>query len=338
MNLVPATYKVVYNNKDITKDISDHLISLVYTDKVSGEADEFEMEIEDKDDLWKNDWYPDKNATLYAEIYDNASVLICGNFQIDEPQFSFNKDSGDVASIKAVSAYYSTALRTKKHSAHENKTLGEIARTIAAKHGLTVQGNIPAITIGRVTQHGQNDLAFLESLANTYGYIFSVKGKTMVFTDITSLEKGASVLTLKKTDLESCDVTDKTAQTFKNANVKYHNPQTKEDVEYSSGDDENVSSADTLAIRTKAENKQQAERIATTNLYRKNSFQKEGEITVKGNTRLVSGVNFQLVGCGKLSALYHVIESVHTISRSDGYTTQLKIKQVGDVPASLYKL
>lgn len=338
MNLTSATYKVLYNNKDITADISDHLISLSYTDKVSGEADELELSLEDSNQLWQNDWYPEKNATLYAEIQDNGGILKCGNFQIDEPEFSFSKPDGDVATIKAISAYYSTSLRTKRHSAHENKTLGEIARTIAAKHGLSVQGTIPNIVIGRVTQNHKNDLAFLESLANTYGYIFSVKGKIMVFTDITTLENSGSVLTLKKTDLISCSITDKSAQTFKNANVKYHNPASKEDVEYDSADDEDVSSDDTLAIRTKAENKQQAERIATTNLYRKNSFQKEGNISVKGNVLLVSGVNFQLIGCGKLSALYHVTESVHALDRSGGYTTQLQIKQVGDVSPSLYKL
>jgi phage protein D len=338
LNLPTTTYKILYNNKDITSDISDHLKSLTYTDKVSGEADELELELEDKDNLWVNDWYPDKNATLYAEIISNGNVLKCGNFQIDEPAFSFSKSDGDSAVIKGVSAYYSQALRTKRHSAHENKTLGEIARTVAARHSLTVQGVIPDITIGRVTQNHKNDLAFLESLANTYGYIFSVKGNIMVFTDITTLEKGTSVLTLKKTDVTDCGISDKSWQVYKNANVKYHNSATKEDVEYDSDDDEDVSSEDTLAIRTKAENKQQAERIAATNLYRNNSFQKEGEVTVKGNTLLVSGVNFQLIGCGKISALYHVLESTHTLSRSDDYVTSLKIKQVGEVSAGLYKL
>lgn len=337
MNLVPPKYKILYNNRDITADISDHLISLSYTDKVSGEADEFEMTVEDKDDLWKNEWYPDKNANVTCEIEDNGAVLKCGNFQIDEPQFSFGAD-GDITTIKGVSAYYSTALRTKKHSAHENKTLGEIARTIAAKHGLTVQGTIPEITIGRVTQHNKNDLAFLEGLANTYGYIFSVKGKIMVFTDITTLEKASSILTLKKPDIISCSITDKSAQTFKKASVKYHNPATREDISYETSEDPDASTDDTLSIRTKAENKQQAERIAKTNLYRKNSFQKEGSINLKGNTLLVSGINFQLIGCGKLSALYHVIESNHALDRNAGYTTSLQIKQVGSVPTSLYKL
>lgn len=338
MNLSAATYKVLYNNKDITSDISDHLVSLSYTDKVSGEADEFEMSIEDSNQLWQNDWYPEKNATLYVEIESGGAVLKCGSFQVDQPEFSFSKEGGDVATIKAVSAYYSTALRTKKHSAHENKTLGEIARTIAAKHGLTVQGDIPAITIGRVTQHGKNDLAFLESLANTYGYIFSVKGKTMVFTDITNLEKTSSVFTLEKTDIVSGSITDKSADTFKNANVKYHNSSTKENVEYDTGNDANVTSEDSLAIRAKAENKQQAERIAKTNLYRKNSFQKEGSIATKGNVLLVSGVNFRLIGCGKLSALYHITGSTHSLVRTGSYITSMEIKQVGTVPASLYKL
>lgn len=336
MNLTAATYKILYNNKNITADISQHLVSLSYTDKVTGEADEFEMQLEDADALWQNDWMPEKGATINAEIEDDGITLSCGDFAIDEPAFSFNRSGGDVIAIKCIAAAFTQTLRTKRHTAHENKTLREIAKTVADRHGFTLTGDIPNIPVGRISQSNEHDLEFLMRLANTYGLIFSIRGKQMVFTDITNLEKTGSVLTLKKSDCESISITDKSAQTFKNSTVKYHNPDDKNMVDYETADDANES-ADTLSIYTKAENKQQAERIATTNLYRANSFQKEGNITVSGNPLLVSGVNFSLIGCGKLSGIYHILESNHSITRGESYVTSISIKQVGAVDSSFYK-
>jgi len=338
MNLTPPTYKILYNNKNITADISEHLVSLSYTDKVEGEADEFQMSLEDADGLWQNEWYPDKGATLYAEIETAGIVLKCGLFGLDEPGFSISRSAGDTVSIKGVSAFFTKALRTKKHTAHENKTLLEIARSVADKHGFTIQGSVPDIPVARVTQKHKTDLEFLQKLANSFGFIFSVRGSVMVFTDVTELEKGLSVYTIKKADLIGLDITDKSSGTYKKANLQFHNPDENTTVDYSTADDEEINTDDTLVIKEKAENKQQAERIAKTKLYKANSFQKEGSFSVPGNPLLVSGVNFQLIHCGKLSGLYHVLKSEHSITRSDGYITSCDIKQVGTVPESLYKV
>jgi len=368
LNLSPATYKILYNNKNITADISAHLLSLSYSDKVEGEADEFQLNLEDADGLWKNEWYPEKGATLVAEIEQAGVTLQCGTFSIDEPSFNISRSSGDTISIKGISAAFTKAVRTKKFTAHENKTLLEIARSVAEKHGFTIQGNIPDIPIARVTQNHKGDMQFLQSLANTYGLIFSVKGTVMVFTDITTLEKGQSILTINKEALISGDIKDKSSQTYNAANVQFHNPDDKQLVQYETTYTEvtkvvqkpqppqylilagkpasplgdwslpvKTPSFDTITIRTKAENKQQAQRIGQTKLYKANSFQKEGSINVPGNPLLVSGVNFQLVHIGKLSGVYHVLKSEHTYSRSDGYITSAEIKQVGTVAESLYK-
>lgn len=334
MELVPVTYQILYNNKDITRDITDHLLSLSYTDKVSGEADNLELVLEDADGLWQNDWYPEKLAKISAQIFADERVLNCGDFCIDEPEFSWGQ-SGDTVAIRAVSSFFTKTIRTKRTSAHENKTLAEIASTVAARHGFKIVGTIRPISIGRITQHTKNDLAFLQSLATTYGYAFSVKGNIMVFTDLTALESGVSVITIDKADCEG-SITDKSSEVYKNANVKHHNPADKELVEYNSADAEGVDNSDSLEIRQKAENREQAERIATAQLHQKNTIQQSGTLTVKGNPLLVSGVNFELTGSGRLSGIYHIITSTHTITRDDGYKTQIEVKRIGMVSLSKF--
>jgi uncharacterized protein len=337
MNLQPATYKILYNNQNITKDIGFHLKGFSYTDKVGNEADEIQLTLEDADGLWQNDWYPEKLAKLAAQlIQDDGRVLECGEFTIDEPEFSFSK-SGDEVTIKGVAAFFTKQIRTKRSTAHESKTLSEIAHTVAARHSLQVIGTIPSITIGRVTQKQQSDLGFLQSLAVQYGLVFSIRSGKMVFTDVFELEKSGSVITLDKTDIISGGITDKSAETYKKANVESHNPTTKKKVEYATDEDDDTEAVDVLEIRQKAENTQQAERMAKAALHWANSKQQEGNITVPGNVLLVSGVNFELTGCGKLSGIYNITESTHSLDASGGYSTSLTIKRVQKINSSKFK-
>jgi uncharacterized protein len=335
MELLPHTYRIIYNNQDITNDVTDHLVSLSYTDKVSDEADELELVLEDTDGMWQNAWYPEKLAKITAEIILIDQVLKCGDFCIDEPEFSFGS-GGDQVTIRAVSSFFTTKLRTKRSSAHENKTLAEIARTVAARHNLKILGKIPDLSIGRVTQRDKNDLAFLQGLAIKYGYAFSVKGGVMVFTDLETLERSNSIASIDKSDLIECSITDKSSEIYKNANVKFHNPENKELVEYNGESDSDSENADSLEIRERAENREQAERIAHAKLRLKNTIQQSGSMTVQGNPLLISGVNFELTGCGRLSGIYQITKSVHTISRDDGYKTQLEIKRIGKVDETKY--
>lgn len=328
-------YKILYDNKNITADISRYLLSLTYTDKVAGEADTLELELEDADNLWQNEWFPTLGATLSAEINNGERLLPCGSFYLDE--VAFNADhAGDVVSLRGVSAFFSKKLRTKHSKAHENKTLGEIARTVAQKHGFTVMGEIANFPIGRVTQNRKGDLSFLQDLANEYGYIFSVKNNLMVFTDITKLEGASTVMSIDKSECISVNIKDKTSETYKRANVNFHNPSTKENIRYSSSDDDETDSADTMEIRSKAENQQQAERKGKAALHLANSTSIEGSIECIGNPMLLSGVNIELTGCGKLSGLYHITQSQHKATKQDGYTTSAEIKKVGTISPALF--
>lgn len=334
MNLQPASYKILYNSKNITKDISEHLLSLSYTDKVEGEADELEISLEDTDGLWQNEWYPDKGATIEAEITDGESTLPCGKFSLDENKFSGSKSGGDVVTFAGVSASVTKKMRTKRSTAHENKTLRQLAQTVADRHGLTIQGTIPDIKIGRVTQNRKGDLAFLSTISMQYGLVFNVRGTLLIFHKQTELEKKAHATSLDKTDVESFDFTDKIEDTYKDAKVQFHNPDTNETVESESQDEEGY---DTLEIKEKAETKQQAELQASSQLRRKNTKIKTVAIQCAGNHLLVSGNNVELTGFGKLSGIYHITESKHSIEKGSSWKTNFDGKRVEEIPPAKHK-
>ena len=61
--LIP-TYKLDYNNKNITKDVSDYVVSIDYTDYEHGSSDEISIVFEDSEGLWNSAWIPSKGDAL----------------------------------------------------------------------------------------------------------------------------------------------------------------------------------------------------------------------------------------------------------------------------------
>lgn len=130
-------FKLIYEQMDITADISDQLISITYEDKVEGESDEITFTVHDADYLWKTSWYPRKGDKVSLEIGydDNSPNLQCGTFEVDEVE---STGPPDAVTIRALSTGVKGTLRTKKSRAHEGALLRDIAQTIADEHGFTI--------------------------------------------------------------------------------------------------------------------------------------------------------------------------------------------------------
>jgi hypothetical protein len=241
-----------------------------------------------------------------------------------------------------LSSGISSKLRTKKSYAHENKTLREVVNTIASKNGYTILGTIDNIRVGRLTQYRESDLQFLQRVALDFGYAFSIKDKTMVFTQIYELENFPVKLVLDKTDLTSYSFTDKAFDTYSGATVKYYSQKENKMVTANLAADNTV---DTLPVdntevlevrRPRAENEAQAKVKAKAHLHRKNSKQKTASFDFPGNALALSGNNFQLTGFGFLTGVYHITEASHKLSNA-GYTCSVDAKWVNKPAADANK-
>ena len=334
-------FQVLYNSKDISKDISKSLISVTYSDAEEGETDEVQIELEDTDGLWRDSWYPQKKDSIELSIGYDGVLMYCGKFVIDEVAL---RGAPDTVTLRGLAAAISSPLRSKNSTAHESQTLKQIAEKIATKNGLTVSGEIGNIAIARVTQNRETDLAFLARVAKEYGYLFSIRDKNLIFTSIYNIEKGQPVLDIDRTDLISYSVTDKSVKTFKAATVKYREPKTNKVVSATvkagdplEGGDGVVGGAtsttadDEMLITAKAENEQQARLKAQAALHRANTTGQDGNFTLYGEPLFVAGNNFLLTGMGALSGRWHISKSTHTISRSGGYVTSMDAKRLKDV-------
>lgn len=338
MQVLETLFSVLYDNKNITSDISKYLLSITYNDKTEGESDEIEIELEDVDALWQNSWYPEKGASLRVTIGE----LKCGVFEIDEIEV---KGPPSTVNIRGAAVGIKNSLRTPKSDAHENKTLKQIAQAVAQKNKLNVSGDIPDITIGRVTQNKETDLGFLKRISRDYGIIFSVRGSDMVFTSTSSLQNRAISLTLDIIELSTYSLKDK-SDAPKESKAVHASAKKNEKVEVNQEYEDykkknNLSapatkSGDQAVTYTKSENKKQAEAKAKAvmNLSALNQF--EGSVEFGGDNPkinlMVAGNNFQLNGVGILSGKYHITSSSHKLDKSGARTVAADIKRL-NLPA-----
>jgi phage protein D len=347
VDAITYKFRISYNSKNITEDISKHLLRISYTDNVTGVADLLEIDLEDTDNKWCNEWYPEKGAVLNLQLGYTTGPLIKPNaFEISNINLSGSKDGGDVVKMQSVGAGINKQLKTKNSHAHENKTLAEIVNGVAAKYGLTVIGDVPHIAIGRVTQRRKNDLVFLQRLADEYGCAFNVKGDKLTFMPFKDLESIKRVATIDKTDCIEWDVNDKGFEIFNRATVRSHNPN-KNKVIQSTYSVSQVANNDkiefayltkgnnSLEVRTKTENEQQANAKSEAALHKHNSLQQTAIMKLPGNTALLAGCNVEITGFGKLSGIWHILKSVHVINKMDGYTTDIELKRI--IPATISK-
>lgn len=232
-----SIFKLQYENKDITADVSPMMTSVIYTDYEQGQSDEIEITMEDRNHRWKQGWYPVKGDSLSLDIgYEGEKLLPCGGFEIDDITF---EGPPDTISIKALAVGVMDALKTDNSKAYEETTLKDIAKEIAKKYDYTLKGTIKNVKLKRVTQNKERDLEFLKRIAEEYGYIFKIVEKTgtqkkkyLVFTEIEELKNTSPVATIRREQLKSYSFRDKTSDIYKSVEVQYHDPKENKLITY----------------------------------------------------------------------------------------------------------
>lgn len=327
--------KVTYNGTNITSDIGKSLIAFTYTDNME-DADTLDITLEDAAGKWQMDWYPEKGAKIIAEMgVKNGDILPCGTFEIDEIEQS---GPPDVINIRCIAAGFKTGKkRSKKNHVNEGKTLSEIVRTIAASCGLTVEGKISDVRVGRKVQRKEMDMRLLRRLAREYGYTFNIRDKKATFTPTKELEGRKPVLTLKKGDLTNYSIRDKSTKTYALASIKYHNPDTGETISHEEKEGGVEGSDDELVLQLTAETKAQAIMMTQAALHAANKLQQSGTITVPGSPIICAGNVIELTEIGLLSGKYIIRSSAHVIGLSEGWLADCEVYKVGFVDESKRK-
>lgn len=325
------TFYLMYEKKDITREISPMVVCLTYTDAIKNNSDTLDITLENTSGKWLEDWYPGLGATLNLAIgYEGMPLMECGSFEIDEINVECPPST---IKIRALSASVKKSQRTPKSKAYNDMTLKAIVDDIAKRNNLCVKGDIEPIPIHRATQAHETDLIFLKRISAEYGYVFNVKGNLLIFYKLENLKcedtvskidlsKGGKVLNYR--------FTDKIKDIVKNAKVKHYSCKRRMTVKAEScAEGNHATSGDSAEFVMYAENEQQATVKSKAAVNKQNDEKTTGSLSLAGNPLLRAGKTIELAGIGDvLSGKWLVNTSRHSLSRSNGYTTDVDLKKV----------
>lgn len=199
---------LTYNDTDITHDISNFIESFSFTERAkNGESDDLNITVENTTGIWSNGWFPERGATLCAQIItenwnqpNDYYMLDCGSFEIDDLT-----DSGPTSTftIGALSVGITSSIRGESHSkAWENFKLSGLVDEIAERHGFSVffDSDYDPV-IDRFDQKNESDLEFLLKVAEYIGVNIRLShGKIIVYQERLYDAKEVSLTLSKNAD------------------------------------------------------------------------------------------------------------------------------------------
>ncbi|RDY26287.1 phage late control D family protein, partial [Lachnotalea glycerini] len=164
---------VNYDGKNLDHKISAYLEKYDFTDVASGESDNINITVSNRNKKWLSAWKPSKGDTLKAKIQQKywqnfagkkkSITTNCGCFVLDDLSYSGRPLT---CTMSAVSIPTDDAFNSDEVTrTWENVTLKEIARTIAEDAGIRLFYDAEEISVEGIEQNNQTNCKFLYSLS-----------------------------------------------------------------------------------------------------------------------------------------------------------------------------
>lgn len=327
--------KCLYDNVDISANITTFIKSFSVQEVLSGEADSAEITLHDREELWRGDWLPERgaimNITLQVENWrevNDTRELPLGKFEIDEIT---NSGPPNEAKIKLISIPNESNLRNvEKTRAWEKAKLSQIVQDIANSAGLESYYDTEDDPIlDRAEQTEQTDLSFLQKLCKDAGLALKVFDTKIIVFDIAKYERAEPVMKITKGEqnIKSFDCRSTIHEIYRACHVKYKHSKKDELIEYTFVDPKREK-GQTLEINEKVNTLEEAEKLAKKKLHEKNLEEVSVSLTMIGDFSLLASNTVELSGFNRYDGKYLIIKSSHQIG--GGYTTKIELRRVID--------
>ena len=328
-----ANLQLIYENVDISADLQPHLISWTYTDNLSGQADDLQVTLEDRAQLWTGDWMPDKGAVVKAKIVrenwekdGETDELPLGQFELDEIETA---SPPSTVTIKATSIPESASLRGEnKNRAWEKTKLSVVAGDIAAGAGVELffdTDDDPEYD--RIEQTEESDLVFLQRLCNDAGLALKVSDAQIVIFDEAKYERQESIGTIVKGQAHIISYRARTTLTglYSSSRVDYHDTGQKESIKYEFTPPNPPKTGRVHVINERVTSIAEAERLAKKKLREANKDGTTFSLSLAGDIKYLAGLTVNLSGWGAFDGKYIITQAGH--SQQSGYTTNLELRK-----------
>lgn len=330
-----ARVKCKYDNVDISQDIARFLKSFSVREVLSGEADSAEITLEDREALWRGDWFPERGAIMDITLVisdwegegDNRELPL-GKFEVDEIT---NTGPPNEAKIKLISVPNNTDLRgVERTRAWEQANLSRIVQDVAEGAGMQHFFDAPEDpVIERAEQSEETDLSFLQKLCKDAGLALKVTDKNIVVFDIAKYEAAEPVMTITKgkDNIISFDCRTTIHEIYRACHVKYKHGKKSELIEYTFTDPSREKGR-TLEVNEKVTSIEEAEKLAKKKLREKNLDEVAVSLHMVGNFALLASNTVTLAGFHVYDGKYLITRSSHEVG--SGYTTKAELRRVID--------
>lgn len=329
---------------DISEDISKYFLSLDFNDNMSGTVDDVELVLEDRAQLWGEEWFPDTESLLditihtfnWTNLAEGEKTYPAGKFEIDEIEVS---GFPSTVHIKAVSVIGNSSLRgVLRNQTWENISVWKCADDICQRNNLKLYWDCEDNpNLDHIEQADESDLHFLQKICQDNGRSLKVTPEQVIIFDDDKMEKEEPLLEITKPGcndrnpkyqwvhmLTNYSFKAKTRDIYWKCIVKYQKGKKKEIIqgEFVNPD---MSEGRILHVGEQVENQAEAERLAKKKLREANKEEYTGSINSMGDFRISAGLTVQLTGFGIFDGRYIITKAVHRISGT--YTTDFDVRR-----------
>lgn len=199
-----ASVKLIYNEQDITEDISADIESISYEGNAADNSNSVSVTINAMEDKWLNKWMPTKGSTLDVTFFTHnwpdegqEGQMNGGVMTVDDISYS---DAPCTMTISATAKPNDTDFSEEdREYIWKNTSVKKIAQTIAGRYSLELGFDGKDAEIVKREQKA-TDSAFLNELCKDYGLILKAYSKNGWFTnsDSANLEEKYQVETIMK--------------------------------------------------------------------------------------------------------------------------------------------
>ena len=205
----------------------------------------------------------------------------------------------------------------------------QVLGDIADKAGMGIIFDAGDIPLGRVEQNGESDLAFLKRISDKHGLNLKVAESTLVVYEGAKFDSRPPVLTLRRgsSAISSVRLDDGVSEVYRACMVSYHDPATKEDLEYTFKPEGAPATGQTLKINKRVESLAGAMKLAQDELRKKNKDECTGSISMMGDPRLRGACVVALEGYRTFDGNLFIETATHSIDGDGGYSTENNVRR-----------
>ena len=320
-----------------------------YTDNLSDAADDVTLTLEDRAQLWMEDWFPEGEGNMLditihtynrITLKDGEVIFYAGKFEIDEVEIVGFPSTVQIKGVSVVGA--STLRGTRRNQTWEEISVWKCASDICERNNLSLIWDCEENpNLDHVEQADKSDLEFLLEICKNNGMSLKIMAEQLVIFDDAKYEAQAPIITVYKPGIKAeldentmplrwltgYNMRAKTRDTYWKCHVKYQKGKKKEVIEgeYTAP---NKESGRILFVREQVEDTAEAERLAKKKLREANKEEVTGSFSTIGNTNFAAGTTLLLKNFGKFDGKYLVTKVSHSVTTS--YTTSVDIRRCLD--------